>query len=110
MKLTFEPTETVAEQLQELVRITQRPISDLINDLLDSPLDQMLGEQQDTDYMRLVLEGVVYTDRSQAEAVAENYNALNRASVRESGQFHVRTAWAGDDCVVHFTEPTLLEV
>jgi hypothetical protein len=107
MKLTFEPTETVAAQLQELARITQRPVSDLINDLLDSPLDQMLGEQQDTDYMRLVLEGVVYPDRSQAEAVAENYNALNRSTVREHGQFHVCTARATDACTIEFTEPQL---
>jgi hypothetical protein len=62
MKLTFEPTETVAAQLQELARITQRPVSDLINDILDSPLDQTLGEQQDTDYIQLVIlarEGVL---------------------------------------------------
>jgi hypothetical protein len=107
--LTFTPEPVIAEQLQELARITQRPIGDLINDLLDSPLDQMLGEQQDTDYMRLVLEDVVYPDRSQAEIVAENYNALNRATVREHGQFHVRTARATDACTVEFTEPELVE-
>ena len=106
--LTFTPEPIIAEQLQELSRITQRPIGDLINDLLDSPLEQII-EQQDTDYMRLVLDGAVYDDASQTKAVAENYNALNRATVREHGQFHVRTAKVGDDCTIKFTEPALLK-
>jgi hypothetical protein len=72
MTITIELDETLTAQLAELSRITQRPIGDLINDLLDSPLDQMLGEQQDTDYMRLVIDDVVYDDVSQANIVAEN--------------------------------------
>jgi hypothetical protein len=107
--LTFAPEPIIAKQLQELSRITKRPIEDLFNNILETALDQMI-EDQDTDYMRLVLDGVVYPDHPQAEAVVENYNAINRATVREHGHFHVRTAWASDDCVVHFTEPALLEV
>lgn len=108
MKITFTPEPEIAEQLQELSRITQRPVGDLINDILDSPLDQMLGEQQDTGYMQLVIEGVVYSDRSQAEAVAENYNAINRAFVREHGKSHVCTARATDACTVEFSELELV--
>src|SRR5271165_5969773 len=99
MNLTFTPEPIIAEQLQELSRITQRPIGDLINDLLASPLDQMI-EDQDTDYMRLVLEGVVYDDASQAKAVAENINTINWETVQEHGHFHVRTARATDACTV----------
>jgi hypothetical protein len=105
--ITFKPTETISEQLQELSRITQRPVGDLINDILEPALDQMI-ENQDADYMRLVLDGVFYDDVSQVKVAAENFNVLNRATVEENGQFHVRTAWAGDDNMVHFTEPALL--
>jgi hypothetical protein len=105
--ITFEPTETISEQLQELSRITQRPVEDLINDILEPALDQMI-EGKDSDYMRLVLDDVVYDDVSQAKVAVENFNALNRATVGENGQFRVRTAWAGDDNMVHFTEPALL--
>ena len=107
--LNFTSEPIIAEQLQELSRITQRPIGDLINDRLDSPLEQMLGEQQDTDYMRLVLDGVVYDDASQTKAVAENYNALNWETVMEHGQFHVQNAWAGDDRMVHFSKTKLVK-
>jgi hypothetical protein len=108
--LTFTPEPIIAEQLQELARITQRPIGDLINDILDSPLDQMLGEQQDTDYMQLVIAGVVYSDRAQAEAVAENYNALERAIVHApGGHFYVHTARSTDAGTVEFSESELLE-
>ena len=106
-KLTFTPAASIAEQLEELSRITLRPIGDLINDILAPALDQMV-KHQDTDYMRTVLKGVVYFNRSQAEAVAENYNALNRAAVREQGQFHVCTANVTDACTVEFTEPELI--
>jgi len=108
MKITFTPEPIIDEHLQELSRITQRPIGDLINDLLDSPLEQII-EQQDTDYMRLVLDGVVYSDHAQAEAAAENYNALNWETVMEHGQFHVQNAWAGDDRMVHFSKTKLVK-
>lgn len=108
MKITFTPKPIIAEQLQELSRITLRPIGELINDLLDSPLEQII-EQQDTDYMRLVLDGVVYPNHSQAEAVAENYNELNWEAVMEQGQFHVQNAWAGDDNMVHFSKTKLVK-
>jgi hypothetical protein len=85
--LTFTPEPVIAEQLQELARITQRPIGDLINDLLDSPLDQMLGEQQDTDYMRLVLDDVVYSDQAQAP----------RPSPRITMRSIVRPSWIRGD-------------
>jgi hypothetical protein len=111
MKLAFTPEPIIAEQLTELARITQRPIGDLINDILHSPLDQMI-DNSDTGYIGAVLvEGVEYPDHATAAAVAENINAINRATVRESthGQFHVNSAWAGDDNVVHFTKTKLVK-
>jgi hypothetical protein len=45
MKITFTPEPVIAEQLQELARITQRPIDDLINDILEPALDQMIEQQ-----------------------------------------------------------------
>jgi DNA-binding protein Fis len=110
MKYTFTPEPLIAEQLQELARITQRPVSDLINDLLSSPLNQMIGDR-DTDFMRLVLDDVEYPDHATAEAIAEAYNAINRTTVMKSkgGQFHVSVARAGDDCVVHFSRSKLVK-
>lgn len=107
--LTFTPEPIIAEQLQELSRITQRPVGDLISEIIAAPLNQMI-EGEDTDLMRLVIGGVVYDDASQARAVAENYNALNRATVREHGQSHVCTARATDECTIEFTEPALVKV
>ena len=100
-KLTFEPTEIIAEQLAELSRITQRPIGELINEILAPALNQMV-EDQDTDYMQLVLDGVEYDEATTVAAVAENINTINWETVMEHGQFHVHNAWAGDDRVVHF--------
>jgi hypothetical protein len=108
MKINFTPEPEVAEQLTELARITQRPLNDLINDLLAGPLDQMI-EGNDTSFMRLVLDNVVYADHAKAQAVAENYNALNWETVMEHGQFHVREARAGDDCAVHFSKTRLVK-
>lgn len=101
MKITFTPEPIIAEQLQELSRITQRPIGELINDILAPALDQMI-EQQDTSYMQLVLDGVEYDDATTVAAVAENYNSINWETVMKNGQFHVHNAWAGDDRAVHF--------
>jgi hypothetical protein len=107
-KFSFIPEPIIVEQLDELSRITQRPVSDLINGILAPALDQMV-EDQDTDYMQLVLEGVVYSNHAQAKLVAENCNAFNRTRVREHGRFYVRTAFVTDDCKVEFTELALLE-
>jgi hypothetical protein len=109
--LTFTATDTVFAQLQELARITRRPIDDLINDLLESPLKQMVDDS-DTHLMRVVVDGVEYDDAATAAAVAEAINEVNRATVRQSahGQFHVNSAWAGDDNVVHFTKTKLVKI
>jgi arsenate reductase-like glutaredoxin family protein len=102
--LTFTATDTVFAQLAELSRITARPIDDLINELLCGELDQMIA-RKDTEYMRLVLDDVEYPDHATAKAVAENYNAINRALVQEKGRFHVRTAYVDRyECTVEFTE------
>jgi hypothetical protein len=107
-KLTFTPEPEIAEQLQELARITQRPLADLLNDLIKGTLGQII-EGKDVDLLCLCLDGVAYPDRSQAEAAAENYNALNRVLIRENGRFHVRTAFVQDDCTLEFTQNVLLE-
>jgi hypothetical protein len=53
--ITFEPEETVAEQLAQLSKMTGRPLDELVNDLLRGPLNQIV-EWGDTDLMRVVLE------------------------------------------------------
>jgi hypothetical protein len=53
--ITFEPEETVTEQLAQLSRMTGRPIGELVNDLLRGPLNQIV-QWGDTDYMRVVLD------------------------------------------------------
>ena len=53
--ITFEPEETVAEQLAQLSKMTGRPIDELVNDLLRGPLNQIV-QWGDTDYMLVVLD------------------------------------------------------
>lgn len=108
MKIALELEPIVVAQLLTLSQITQRPIEDLINDILAPALDQMV-EHQDTSYMQLVLDGVVYDDAAQAKAVAENINSINWETVMEHGQFHVKNAWAGDDRMVHFSRLGLVK-
>jgi hypothetical protein len=42
MQIAFSPNTQIAEELQELSRITQRPFNDLINDLLAPSLSRMI--------------------------------------------------------------------
>jgi hypothetical protein len=53
-KITFEPDETVAEQLAELVKRTGRPQEDLINNILAQTLRQLI-QDNDTDLLRAYL-------------------------------------------------------
>jgi hypothetical protein len=50
-QITFEPDEIVAAYLAELVKRTQRPQEDLINDILWQTLRQLI-EDNDTDLLR----------------------------------------------------------
>lgn len=110
MKFTFTPEPEIAEQLQELARITQRSIGNIINDVLRSPLNQMVDDL-DTDYMQILLEGVEYPDHATAAVVAKNYNSLNWEIVMKSKgmQWNICNAWAGDDNAVHFTKSRLVK-
>jgi hypothetical protein len=53
--ITFEPDETVAAQLNELSRMTDKPVDELVN-LLVVPLLNQIVADGDTDLMRMVLE------------------------------------------------------
>jgi hypothetical protein len=53
-KIAFEPDETMAEQLAELVKRTERPQEDLINAILAQTLRQLI-EDNDTDLLRAYL-------------------------------------------------------
>jgi hypothetical protein len=54
-QITFEPEETVQEQLAELSRMTDKPVGELVN-LLIAPLLNQIVVDGDTDLMRMVLE------------------------------------------------------
>jgi hypothetical protein len=52
--IIFEPDETVAEQLTELSRMTDKPVDELVNLLVAPSLNQIVADG-DTDLMRMVL-------------------------------------------------------
>jgi hypothetical protein len=53
--IIFDPDETVAEQLAQLSRMTDKPVDELVN-LLVMPLLNQIVADGDTDLMRMVLE------------------------------------------------------
>jgi hypothetical protein len=76
--ISFTPEPIVAEQLETLSQITQRPPATLINELIAGTLSQAI-ESRDADMVSHFM-GSPYPSREKAEAAAANYNALVRTA------------------------------
>jgi hypothetical protein len=73
--ITFKPDGTVATHLTKLSQITQLPVETLINALLASPLEQIIGGG-DTGFLRSCIDPFQYKDQKDALAVIDGYNCF----------------------------------
>jgi integrase len=83
MTIKFDPEPDVAERLEMLCRITNLETGDLINNLLDSPLSQIIDDH-DCGLLRPVLQSFEFDTKEEALAAIAGYDRF----VSEDEGFH----------------------
>jgi hypothetical protein len=75
MTTTFDLEPHIAEHLEKLCRITKVGSSELINLLLESPLEQVFG-LGDTSFLQAYIQPFVHETKEEALAVISGYEAF----------------------------------
>jgi hypothetical protein len=98
----------IADQLEELSQITQRPVEDVVNQILKPWLEQVL-DTMDVNLLQGVIAGS-YASRIDAVAAARSYNQMNRRAVARYGKRYVErasVAESADGFCIEFEESAL---
>lgn len=72
MSIQFTPEPEIAERLEKLCQVAKLEASEIINILLDSPLEQII-EARDSSLLRCCIHPFVYDTKEEALAVIAGY-------------------------------------
>jgi hypothetical protein len=79
--ITVTVSGDLARQLEQLVRISQTPPGQIVDDVLGDYLDHLFGDCPDTDLLATHVIGRPHPSREKAQAIADAYNAFSLGKI-----------------------------
>ena len=84
--IAFTPSNALAQRLEQLSRISQLSTDEILNDVVGQYLDQVFGENPDTDLLASHIRGYAHPSHKKAKTIAAAYNAFSLAAARKANR------------------------